>query len=370
MIAALASRRSNAYVRRTVGFLAAALTFATAGSAHAEPPTDYCQRVTARAEGDAALMFAPTVHAQLIRFPSAGFADASGLEIGRGFQPRAAMSIGVIDIYRGFGVLDVARADCRRQQSAWTLEQVVAQRAEIGRAAALEQKLAFLRQHAADVRELVRVSEERFAAQTTTLPEVQDIRLHALAFDRRIVDTEREIAVIASRGLAMPREAISEALDAHEKNAVKHEEKVAHVRNLQPWRMSVTAGVAATPAADAFGVAELSYNLGGLFQGSAERRAIEARANELKTARYEMRQQVEAMKRELRANATQNRLQIRAIEAELTRIASNLASLEGTEAPNKHSVVAAMTLQTIELEAEKVFLTTLADAQMAFGADK
>jgi hypothetical protein len=367
MIAALASRTT---ARILAALAAAAVTVAWSASARAEGPTDYCQKVTAHAEGDAALLFAPTVHAQMIRFPNGTPADASGFQIGRGFQPRGAMSIGVLDIYRGFGVLDVAKADCRRQASVSTLEEVVAQRGDIGRVPALERKLAFLRANAAAVEEIVRNAEERFAAHTSTISEVQDIRLHALAFGRRLEETQRELAVIKARGLVMPVEPLGDALRTYEQRTVDLENSVAHLRNLDPWKLSVTGGVAATPTAEVFGVAELSYNLGGLFRVGAERRAVEARANELKNARYEMRQQIETISRELRANAEQSRLQARTIENELSRMSRDRASLEGTEAPNKHTVVAAMTLQMIDLEAEQTFLTALAEKQSAFGGAK
>jgi outer membrane protein TolC len=267
-------------------------------------------------------------------------------------------------------VLDVAKADCRRQASVSTLEEVVAQRGDIGRVPALERKLAFLRANAAAVEEIVRNAEERFAAHTSTISEVQDIRLHALSFGRQLAETERELAVIKARGLVMPAESLADALRTYEQRTVDLENSVAHIRNLDPWKLSVTGGVAATPTAEVFGVAELSYNLGGLFRVSAERRAVEARAGELKNARYEMRQQIETISRELRANADQSRLQARTIESELSRMSRDRASLEGTEAPNKHTVVAAMTLQMIDLEAEQTFLTALAEKQSAFGGAK
>lgn len=372
MISLIGSRFTAVRVARTVAALAAiAVTVAWSSSARAEEPTDYCQRVTARAEGDAALLFAPTVHAQIIRYPNAGMAaDASGLQIGHGVQPRAAVSIGLIDVYRGFGVLAVARTDCGRQRSAAALEEVVAQRAEIGRLPALQRKLAFLREHRSAVEEIVRNGEERLAAQTATLAEVQELRLHALRFEREMIETERDIAILEARGASTATQPLAEELKTYEQRTVELEERVAHVRNLAPWKLSVSGGVTGSPAVDAFGVAELSYNIGGLFQLGSERRAVQARAGELKNARYEMRQQVERMTHELRQSAEQSRIEARAIEAVLARMTRDRAALEGTDAPNKRGVIAAMTLQMLDLEAEQTFLTALADKQTAFGAPR
>lgn len=374
MIAALSPRFAAALARRTRRTLATlsacAMTVAWSASARAEGPSDYCQRVTARAESDAALLIAPTAHVQLIRFPNNGPADPAGLQIGSGIQPRAALSVGFVDIYKGFGVIEVARADCRRQASASTLEEVVALRADIGRRPALQTKLAFLRANAGVVKELVRNAEERFAAHTTTLTEVQDIRIRALSFARRTAETEHEIALLDERHLTLPAEPLSEVLRAYEARTLEVEDRLAHVRNLEPWKFGVVGGVAATPAADVYGVAELSYNFGGLFRAAAERHAVAARAGELKNARHEMRHQLDTMMRELRASAEHSRQQARALEVELIRMMRERASLEGVEAPNKLAVLAMMTLQMIDLEAEQRFLTTLAAAQSGVGGAK
>lgn len=367
MIAALASRTT---ARILAALAAASVTVAWSGSARAEGPTDYCRKVTARAEGDAALLFAPTLHGQLIRFPTGSPADTTGLQIGTGVQPRASLSIGVLDIYRGVGVLETAKADCRRQASVSSLEEIIAQRVDIGRVPALERKLGFLRANEPAVKELVKNAEDRFAAHTSTLSEVQDIRLHALSFGRQIAEAERELAVAKARGLAMPEGALVDILRGYEHHTVELEARVSHLRNLEPWKLGVSGGVAATPSAEVFGIIELSYNIGGLFSVGAQRRAVDARASELKNARYEMRQQIETIARELRANADQSRLQARAIESELTRMSRDRASLEGTEAPNKHTVIATMTLQMIDLEAEHTFLTALAEKQSSFGGGK
>lgn len=356
--------------RRPLSSLAVAVALAWSTSAHAEGPNDYCQKVTARAEGDAALLIAPTAHAQVIRFPNAGPVDTSGVQLGQGVQPRAALSIGLIDIYKGFGVLDVAQADCLRQQAIAPLEEVVLQRAEIGRLPALQRKLAFLKDQSSKVEQIVRNAEERFAAHTSTLTELQEVRLHALEFGRRLAETARDVAVLQSRNLETPQQPLAKALETYEQRSVDFENSVAHVRNLQPWKFQVTGGVTGTPAVDWFGVAELSYNVGGLFQGPAERRAVAARANELKNARYEMRHQVDTIARELKVSVEHSRSQARAIDAELARIERERAALDGTDAPNKHTVLAAMALETIDLEAEKTFLVALADKQSAFGGVK
>ena len=63
-------------------------------------------------------------------------------------------------------------------------------------------------------------------------------------------------------------------------------------------------------------------------------------------------------------------LQINVLEAQLARLAKDRASLDGLDAPNKAHVIAALTLEEIDLEAERTFLKTLAERQMAIGGGR
>lgn len=355
----------------TVASVALAVSSAsTPANADESTPSDYCKRVTAHAQGDADLLFAPTLALQVIRYPNAREpADASGLQIGSGVQPRAALSLGLVDIYKGFGVLDVAKADCARQASAVKLEETLAQRDEIGKGPALEAKLAFLKEHKAAVDEVVQKAEARLAAQTGTLSEVQELRLHALAFDRQIIATERDLAVLRASATNPPTNAaLASALHDYEKHSVALEEKNAHVKKLAPWKFNLTGGVTTSPSVDGFGIAELSYNFGGLFQHGAENRAVEARASEVRTERLEMRTQLERMTRELHASAEATRDEAKLIGAALERMRHERDAIEATTAPNKNQLIATLSLSMLDLEAEQTYLTALADRQAAFGA--
>ena len=153
----------------------------------------------------------------------------------------------------------------------------------------------------------------------------------------------------------------------YETRSISYEESVQHVRNLSPWKLDVTGGATAHPNVDYFGVVQLSYNFGGIFALGAEQRAVDARAAELKNARYEMRHQVESLRRELRASVEFLKKQVARIDEELARLAKERAVVEPTEAPNKTHLLAVLTLQVIDLEAERVFLNALAERQSAIG---
>lgn len=334
------------------------------------PPSDYCRKVTARAEADAALLFAPTASVQVIRYPQSAILDSLGIQVGRDVQPRGSMSIGVVDVYRGFGVLDVARKDCARQDVSVTLQEILLQRGDVGRRVAYERKLTFLREKEPEMAAILRTAEQRFTIGSATLVEVHEIRRRVLELTSKELDAEREVETLKTRETHRPDESLDELLIAYEARSTAYEESVEHVRNLQPWRLALTGGVTAHPNFDYFGVAELSYNLGGVFQHGAEARATEARTQEIKNSRYEMRQQIEGLQRELAVQAEVTRKQVALLDKELARLDAEREAVAGTDAPNKPHVVAALALEAIDLGAERIFLNALSERQNAIGGRK
>lgn len=367
------SDRAQSLSKRVIAMLAslaaAFSVLSSPASARAEGPSpnDYCQKVSAQADADAALLYAPTVHGAVIRYPASGVADATGTQIGKGIQPRVFVSLGVVDIVRGGAIVDVARADCRRQLPALTLQGLIMQRADIGRLPALERKLAYLREHRPEVQDLVHQAEERLAARATTALELHAIRSSALQIDRNISDVEREIAVLRARSLTLPDRPILEVLHDYEASALDYEKSLSHVRKIQPWQLNLSGGVTPYPEVDYFAVAELSYNVGGIFQSGSERREVEARARELRRAPQEMRHQIEALLEELRVSAEQAKRDVALLDEAVVRLDRERDSLEGLDAPGKAQFLAALALEKIGLEADRIFLVTLAERQSSLG---
>jgi len=331
------------------------------------PSTDYCRKVTARADADAAQLFAPTLAVNVIRYPQSAILDTLGVNVGRGVQPRAMLSVGIVDIYKGFGVRDVAEKDCARQETAMTLAEMITQRDEAGRRIALGRKIEYLKAHESELSAILNQAEQRFTAGITTLVEMHDLRRRVLDASKQLAEAERGLAAIESRGAALPNESLEDLVKQYESRSIAYEESVQHVRNLSPWKLDVTGGATAHPNIDYFGVVQLSYNFGGIFALGAEQRAVDARAAELKNARYEMRHQVESLRRELRASVDFLKKQVARIDEELAHLAKERAVIEPTEAPNKSHLLAVLSLQVIDLEAERVFLNALAERQSAIG---
>src|SRR5689334_3650061 len=76
----------------------------------------YCDKVRARANGDAALLIAPRVVADALRFPGGGGSDVAP-SLDRELQVRVGLSFAPIEAYRGFRLMDASEADCAAHES-------------------------------------------------------------------------------------------------------------------------------------------------------------------------------------------------------------------------------------------------------------
>jgi hypothetical protein len=335
--------------------------------ARADDTTDYCNKVTAQARSEAVLLMAPSASAQLIRYPANNVADVTGLQVGKGIQPRASVSYGVVDMVRGMGVMDVAAADCKRQQVGATLQELVVQRADIGRLPALESQIKFIDEQRPAIAAILHESEERLAARTTTLVEVHELRKGALEIDRKALTAARDAAVLRRRGFKMPDRPLSELVNQYDERALAYDERVGHVRKVQAWKLDLSGGIATAPEVDWFAVASLSYNFGGLLQGSAEEHAQTSRQRELKNARYELRHQIETLADELRVEQQEGKTELAALDRELAQVERERATLDSLDAPNKSSVLATLTMEAISLGADRAYLRAYLEALSKFG---
>ncbi len=357
----LASRVPS-IVAATLGI---ATLFAAAPARAEDPQNDYCRKITAQSQADAALLMGPTVTAQAIRYPAGSIADATGVQVGQGWQPRLAASVGLVDIYRGAGVLDVGKADCRRELALEELQDLIEQKDDIGRGPALARQLEVLRRRRPEVDALVAKAEERLTARISTVMEVSEIRRKALDLDRKAAQAEGELAMIERRHERAPSRPILELLETYDAKAISYDEHVSHVRNLEPWKLNVTGGAVAQPTADYFAVIELSYNFGGIFRNAAQARALDARRAEIKNARYELHSQVLLLLDELKSSVTQMKEEVKALDAHLARTQSMLATLTGADAPNAPQVSAQLQIESIELESDRSYLTALIEQRTA-----
>jgi hypothetical protein len=323
----------------------------------------YCRRIRARTEADAALLRAPRIIGEAIRFPTSSRIDL-GPTVGNGFQLRAAVTFSALDFYRSTMLERAGDADCRAHDAAERVRIGLEDLPDLGRLPALRAQAAYLDAHRAEWRAVLAKASEQLAARLVTAVEYHELRRLTQALERKSADVEGEIDRLqaAAGAAATPQE-----LDALARAAIAEadasERADAQVRALDPWGFKITGGfippVGSSPT-DWFGVAELSYSLGAMpWRTRADARAVEARAEEVRHARYELPARLDDLKRGLAGELSAAKRQLAVVEAELSSTETLRAALEGSDAPNVSNARATLIVERLDAESERVFLRAL-----------
>ena len=348
--------------RRSLPRAVAALTCAgviTVAAPAWSQDSAYCKKVRARASGDAALLFAPTVQAQAIKFPNNGTTDA-GVTTGAGYQFRAALSFSPLDFYKGFRVQQVGDADCEQHEAVVSAQQVLAQGADYGRLPALRKQVEFLDRRRPTWEAVLAKSEERVAAHVESLREAMEIRSRIMALGRAREHVQGDVDRLEARGIEAYRGPLSVLVDAADRQVMQLERKASHVRSLDAWDVRVVGGVIPQAApVDYYGMLQVGFNLGAFSRNAQETRYLDARAEELKKARYELRDQVDKFRAQMRSAIAQAKRELIVIERQRAMLAADRTALGQADAPNAPHALAMIDLDAVLVESERVFLETL-----------
>lgn len=350
---------------RSVVPLAALTALCLGRPAFAEEPA-HCEKVRARAASDAALLFAPTVQAQALKFPRTARVD-TGPGAGRDYQVRAVVTWSPLDFYKGFRVLAVSEADCRAFTARMTLDELLRDGADYGRVGALRQEHTFLDARQAVWREIEARSEQRFAAHAVTLLEVNEVRARVGSLARRRELVRGEIELLEARGTPHVESAVERLVEQADALSMEFERQASHVRSLASWDVSVTGGVIPQEKpVDYFAMVQVGFNFGAFARNANERRYLDARSAELKKARYESREQLRRFREGVRAREATARRQLVLVEERLATLASARSSLDGADALLSPHALALIDLETIAAESERAYLSALISDLHAF----
>lgn len=338
----------------------AALAVAVAPSGAQAEETSYCRKVHARAGGDAALLFAPTIQAQAIRFPTGqgGTIDA-GATSGNGQQVRASLSWSPLDFYRGFGVLSAGDADCARGDAQITAQRLLHYGEDFGRLHAHKRQVEYFTSREATVATLLAKSEERLAAHVTSLLDTNELRARAADLDRKKIRARAEVARLEARGVESYRGSVERLAAEVEAKSLSYEREVSHLRKLDGFDLRVSAGVIPHDTPQVFGFVQLGFNAGTVARIINENSYIDARTEELRRARYELRDQLVRFVGQLRATRAQALGESAVVTSRVAALVSARQALSASESPNAPHALAVLDLEIIGAEAEVAFLTAL-----------
>jgi len=344
-----------------VGSLGALLAVCVPTSAWSQE-SPYCKKVRARASGDAALLFSPSAQVQGVKFPKNGAVDTSS-SVGQSYQFRGVVTWSPLDFYKGFRVLDVAEADCREHEIVVTTEEVLKHGADYARLPALKAQREFLEGKRPFFTAARAKLDERTAAGVMTVMDAESHRAQLRELERKSEVTQGEIDRLEARGVARDIPLLSSLVSEVAVRALEHDQETSRVRKLDPWTVGVVGGIVPQyDPVDWFGVVQVGYNFGGISRVDNEHRYMDARSEELRTARYELGTRISRFREELRVTRAQTERELAVLERDAVALTTARNALAKSEATNAPLALDGMDMALIGIESERVYLTQFSAA--------
>jgi len=279
-------------------------------------------------------------------------------------QARASLGFSTIDAFRGRAIERIAAAECTRTVAADRAARVLGVGARFGELAATRAEIAYLTQHLPEIDAIVADAVERFDRQRATAIEVDELRNSRATFRIRLAAARREAGELVQLEQSVPAspELASLARDVRA-SEIEVARRHAELRALSAWRFDVRAGVAGGERADWFAVLELGYSLGQPFQAGANRRAVRAREAELATDDRAVAGQLEHLQRAMHQSVLDLSAELATIEAEIAAQTAERDRLAAVANDAAKQLVTRFTLEILELEARRTYLSTLVTAR-------
>ena len=314
-----------------------------------------CQVARARAASDAALLMAPQLTLQGIRFPSRSHLDI-GPTVGTGYQLRLGVMFSPLDVYRGWRTVRAGELACAAHEAAIPLQEVLGKGADTARLRALKQQALYLNQRREQWLALVARAEERLNARTLSLGEFDELRRRVYALERKRLQVEGESRRIEARAVPPGPTAPAELARQLEERAHLAEQETAGLRTLDGWQLRMTGGVIPQRPVDWYAMAELSFSLGAPIRHQQEARYLQGRAAELHEAPYELIEQWRRLQGELVATLDQARRDLAVVEQEIATIDRTRRALETSETPRVAHARDLIAVEQLSAESDQVFL--------------
>jgi len=341
-------------------------------------PTDedraagYCDFVRGVGGAEAALEMAPEV------FAAFGVVNAGEATAGAGTTPlgeptprvTAGLNYDFVGLYRGNAIRKQAEADCRRQRAISVLESAIRQGNGLGEEAALEARARVLEEALPRAEALLSAVRNELKQGQVTLEEMNAVQVR--------LDTLRQLAtstqIARERLAARPRLKAGERLEGmlSELRAAddQFEEYSGALRRSRAWRLSLRGGydqlIEANQKVPLFGQLTLSYNLGHLWQGSANARAREGRRRATLNEVSGVPQRIHELVTELRAVQRTEEGRLREVSTLVADLEGQLQSVEALQTREIRRFRGYLVLELARLRAEQAYLRAHVESLQAF----
>jgi hypothetical protein len=337
----------------------------------------YCEFVRGVADADAALELAPEVYAS-IGVVNAGEASGGVGTTGLGEpKPRvtAGLSYDFVGLYRGSALRKRAEAECRRQRAVAMLEAALHQGSGLGEEAALAARARVLDEALPRAEELVTALRNDLREGRSTLEELNAVQVR--------LDSLRALATTTALGrerlAGRPRVAEGQRMETLLEELRTADDTVESysggLRRAEAWELSLRGGYdkvfdvdQGTPVS---GQLMLSYDLGDLWQGSANARAREGRRRATLQDVSGVPQRVAELMAELRALQRTEEGRLREVSTLVTDLEGQLREVESLQTREIRRFRDYLLLELTRLRAEQAYLRAHVESLATFvGAGK
>lgn len=349
----------------------ACVTLAVASGAARAQESAYCAKVQQRAVGDASLLLAPRLFVQEIRFPQSGIVDF-GTTMGMGWQTRVGAAYSLVDLYKGLETSQLADADCAEHSASTSLRDFVSFAADLARLAALEAQARFLRDHRDEWRVLTDKATQRLAQRIITLLEFNVLSGYVDALEEKLTQAEGEASRIERGSPPVADEPPGVLSERYVAAAMDRERHASRLRAADAWHFQLTGAVipATQGPLDWYGFAEVGYSLGGLVLSGSEKRYLEARSDELRSARYELTDELRRFRAQAAASLEQARRELELVERKVALLSSVRSLLEGSETGGAGPARDLLTVELLAAESDRIFFSTLTGKLTAISEER
>ncbi|MCP3141913.1 coiled-coil domain-containing protein [Pyxidicoccus xibeiensis] len=323
----------------------------------------YCDFVRGVGDAEAALELAPEL------FVGFGAVNAGEAEGGAGAaplgEPKLRVTAGVgydfVGLYRGRTLRKRAEAECRRQRALSMLEAATRQGSGLGEEAALEARARVLQDALPRAEELVNGLRNDLREGRTTLEELNAVQVRLDNLRALATSTALARERLAARPRVPEGQRLDMLLEELRVADDQVEDAAGGLRRAQAWELSLRGGYDELVDVDQdvplFGQLTLSYNLGHLWQGSANARAREGRQRALREDVTGASQRVSELVAELRALQRSEEGRLREVSTLVTDLEGQLREVEALQTREVRRFRDYLLLELTRLRAEQAYLS-------------
>ncbi|MFY0522361.1 hypothetical protein ACN28I_03805 [Archangium gephyra] len=339
-----------------------------AGAAGAQEPEGeardpgYCAFVRGVGDAEAAMWLAPEVFASVGVVNAGEAGGGGGVPLG-GPTPRltAGVDYDFVGLYRGLSIRRRAEAECERYRALSALQAAAKRGADVGAEAALAARAQVLEAALPEAGQLLASLREDVKEGRATVEELNALQLRLDGLRALAYETAKERERLA----ALPRPAerpLSTWLKDFRAADDRVEAESASLRSASAWRVRLRGGydelINVRQDVPLFGALTVSYNLGNLWQPSANARAREGRRRLLEEDVEGVSQDVARLLRELRAGHTAEEARLREVSVLVTDLEGQLRDIQAMETAKVRRYRDYLVLELARLRAEQAWLKT------------